>query len=172
MQTTCGSGGRIFGSLRFKAAGKLFGFLLIAMLAGAGGEVRADGWRMGVDVYGRSYHHDLAPGERDKLNESNIGWGIHAARTAGRHRFTVETGTFLNSYYDQAYWLGAHYSYRLFRHFEAGYMVRHWETDHGTYPEKAFSKYLTVAIPITDRVRGSFIVRGAGIIAYGSVDFK
>lgn len=131
----------------------------------------ADGTAFGIDLYGRSYHHDLAPGERDKLNEANVGWGVHVAHTVGKHRFVAETGTLLNSYYDSAYWIGGQYTYRVFRHLEPGIMVRHWETTHDTYPDKLLSKYLMVSVPVTDQFRISAIVRPSGYIAFMSYDF-
>lgn len=146
--------------------------LIIALMIASSANAAADDWTQtyGVDLYGRSYHHDLAQGERDKLNESNIGFGLHSTIWNGKHSGTIETGTFLNTYYDQAYWVGAQYRYRLFKHFEPGMIVRHWETDHNTYPKKAISKYLTVSIPLTDTIRTQFIVRPSGYIAYLTID--
>jgi hypothetical protein len=121
---------------------------------------------VGVDLYGRSYHHDLPAGQRDKLNEANIGYALWLEARTGRHVWKAEAGTFLNSYYDQAYWVGGQYRYKLFRYFEPGLMVRHWETENGTYPKKAFNKYATVTVPLTERVSVSAIVRPSGYIAY------
>jgi hypothetical protein len=125
----------------------------------------------GIGLYGRSYHHDLEPGERDKMNESNIGFAVHRAVTFDRHRWTLEAGTFLNSYYDQAYWVGGQYSYRLFKYLEPGVMVRHWETAHDTYPEKPFNRYMMISIPLTDKARVSAIVRSSGYVAFVQLDF-
>jgi hypothetical protein len=125
----------------------------------------------GVSLYGRSYHHDLPQGERSKLNESNIGFALYRVVTVEKNRFMLEAGTFQNSYYDQAYWIGGQYSYRLFKYLEPGLMLRHWETAHGTYPQKPMNKYLMVSVPFTDKVRVSAIVRASGYVAFLSLDF-
>jgi hypothetical protein len=127
---------------------------------------------IGVDLYGRSYHHDLPAGQRDQLNEANIGWAIWLEASTGRHAWKADAGTFLNSYYDQAYWIGGQYRYKLFRYFEPGLMVRHWETENGTYPEKSINKYLTITVPFNNRVSLSAIVRESGYIAYLSIGIK
>lgn len=118
----------------------------------------------GVDLYGRSYHHDLPAGERDKLNEANIGFALRSTVYKEKHSFSIDAGAFMNSYYDPAYWVGAEYRYRLFKHFEPGLMLRHWESE--TYPDKAINKYLTVTIPWTEDVRTTFIVRSSGYIVF------
>ena len=124
----------------------------------------------GIDLYGRSYHHDLPAGELDKLNEANIGFALTSRIETGKHVWTLEAGTFLNSYYDTAFWIGGQYRYKFLKYFEPMLYVRHWETAHDTYPEKAISKYLGFAVPITERVRTTFIVRPAGYIAGIQVD--
>lgn len=126
----------------------------------------------GVDLYGRSYHHNLPAGERDKLNEANIGFAVNSRIESGLHVGLIEVGAWdANSFHDKTYWLGAQYRYRLHRYVEPGLMARHWETERGTYPDTAVSKYFTVSVPVTDRARVTTIIGESTLIWFVGLDF-
>jgi len=133
--------------------------------------VFADDVTYGIDLYGRSYHQNLKQGARDKLNESNIGYGLHINKVTGKHRFTTNIGTFQNSYYDQAFWIGGQYTYRLLKHLEIGAIARHWETANDSYPEKAINVYKLIAIPINDKARVAFYFGSFGYVGFVSIGF-
>lgn len=149
-----------------RKAAPVLGLLILIAAAPA----PATDW--GVDLYGRSYHHNLPPGERDRLNEANIGFALWTEAGRDRHVFKLDAGTYLNSYYDSTYWIGGQYRYRWFKHLEPGLMMRHWETAHDTYPDKLLNKYLTVTIPVNDRFAVSAITKGDdGAIFYATLHF-
>ena len=79
--------------------------LLIAMLlscnANADNE-NTNTLNYGASLYGLSYHTQ----DREKMNETNLGVALYATKSFDKHRFVAEIGTFENSFYDQAYWLG------------------------------------------------------------------
>jgi len=141
--------------------------LLVFSINANADDQETDSINYGVSLYGLSYHtHD-----RSKMNETNPGVAVYATKSFEAHRFAVDVGTFENSFKDQAYWLGAQYTFRIFSHLELGAMLRHWETDHNTYENKLFYCYGIAAVPVNEKIRISAILRPSGYIAFLSYDF-
>ena len=125
----------------------------------------------GVDLYGRSYHHALKPGVRSRVNESNVGFGLYAGRQYGDNRIMIDGGAFENSSYDQAYWVGMKYTYRLAKYLEVGFIARNWQTSQDSYPTKPLSFYRYVTIPVTEKIRVEAFGSGRGFVASVGLDF-
>jgi hypothetical protein len=144
----------------------LLSCILFSCNANADNE-NTDSLNYGAALYGISYHTK----DRQSMNETNLGVALYATKEIDKHRFVGEIGTFENSFYDQAYWLGAQYTYRIFSHLELGAMLRHWETDHNTYEKRLLYCYGLASIKLNEELRLSAILRPSGYIAFISFDF-
>ena len=101
--------------------------------------------QMGVVFNGLSYH---LPRE-NYFNERNTGYGIQLDRAWGRQRAIASAGTFLDSYYTQANYIGAGYNYRLW---DEASSYQRWHFDAGgvvlAAQSAGYSKYYRVPVLI------------------------
>ena len=127
-----------------------------------------------INFYGFSYHTGMSADERSKLNETNTGLSYGRSLLDGNSRYMVDVGFFKNSYYDRATWVGGTYTYtltNLMGGVDVGVNVRHWWTEHNTYPIKPFQHYGVISINPKSYMKINMLVRKSGPILYLSFDY-